>query len=128
MKDIPFTGMAVHRRWAAANLSAAKRVLAATDKSVAWLADPSHRGEAVELLVKVARSSKEDAEASYDYLRRIEYFEPSSKVSRTKLRNLVAMEQQRRHRRRGLRHRSPGHAGPYRTDGLKEGRHEISAP
>ena len=76
VKDIPFTGMAVHRRWAAANLSAAKRVLAATDKSIAWLADPAHRGEAIELLVKVARSSKEDAEASYDYLRRIEYFEP----------------------------------------------------
>ena len=85
--------MAVHRRWAAANMPAAKRVLAATDKSIAWLADPSHRGEAVELLVKVARSSKEDAEASYDYLRRIEYFEPSSKISRAKLRNLVEMEQ-----------------------------------
>ena len=54
VKDLPFTGMAVHKRWAAANLSAAKRVLAATDKSVAWLADPSHREEAVELLVKVA--------------------------------------------------------------------------
>ena len=93
VKDIPFTGMAVHRRWAAANLPAAKRVLAATDKSIAWLADPAHRGEAVELLVKVARSSKEDAEASYDYLRRIEYFEPSSKISRAKLRNLVEMEQ-----------------------------------
>ena len=81
------------RRWAAANLSAAKRILAATDKSIAWLADPSHRAEAIELLVKVARSSKEDAEASYDYLRRIEYFEPGSKISRAKLRNLVAMEQ-----------------------------------
>ena len=43
--------------------------------------------------MKVARSSKEDAEASYDYLRRIEYFEPTSKVSRAKLRNLVTMEQ-----------------------------------
>jgi ABC-type nitrate/sulfonate/bicarbonate transport system substrate-binding protein len=93
VKDIPFTGMAVHRRWATANLSAAKRVLLATDKSVAWVADPANRAEAVELLVKVARSSREDAEASYDYLRRIHYFEPGSKVSRTHLRNLVAMEQ-----------------------------------
>ena len=93
VKDIPFTGMAVHRRWATANLPAAKRILVAIDKSIAWLADPANRGEAVELLVKVARSSKEDAEASYDYLRRIEYFEPSSKVSREKLRNLIAMEQ-----------------------------------
>ena len=46
--------------------------------------------------MKVARSSKEDAEASYDYLRRIEYFEPGSKVSRAKLRNLVEMEQRAR--------------------------------
>jgi len=93
VKDIPFTGMAVHRRWATANTPAAKRVLAATDKSIAWLADPSHRDEAVDLLVKAARSGKEDAEGSYDYLRRIEYFEPSSKVSRAKLRKLVEMEQ-----------------------------------
>ena len=93
VKDIPFTGMAVHRRWATANLPAAKRILVAIDKSIAWLADPANRGEAVELLVKVARSSKEDAEASYDYLRRIEFFEPSSRVSRMKLRNLIAMEQ-----------------------------------
>jgi ABC-type nitrate/sulfonate/bicarbonate transport system substrate-binding protein len=94
VKDLPFTGMAVHRRWAGANLSAAKRVLAATDKSVAWLADPAHRAEAVDLLVKAGRSTKEDAEASYDYLRRIEYFEADSKVSRKKLRNLVEAEQQ----------------------------------
>jgi len=93
VKDIPFTGMAVHRRWAAANIPAAKRVLAATDKAVAWLADPSHRDEAIDLLVKAARSSKDDAEGSYDYLRRIEYFEPSSQVSRRKLRNLVELEQ-----------------------------------
>ena len=94
VKDIPFTGMAMHRTWAAANMSAAKRVLAAIDKSVAWFADPAHRGEAVELLVKVARANKEDAEGSYDYIRQIKYFEPTSKVSRAKLRNLIAMEQQ----------------------------------
>jgi ABC-type nitrate/sulfonate/bicarbonate transport system substrate-binding protein len=92
VKDVPFTGMAVHRRWASANLSAAKRVLAATDKAIAWLADPAHRAEAVELLVKVGRSNKSDAEASYEYLRRIDFFEPTSKVSRQKLGNLIAME------------------------------------
>jgi len=92
VKDLPFTGMAVHRRWAAANVPLAKRLLAATDKSIAWLTNASHRDEAIDLLVKVARSSREDADASYDYLRRIEYFEPSSKVSRTKLRNLIEVE------------------------------------
>jgi len=92
VKDLPFTGMAVHRRWATANIAVAKRVLAATDKSIAWLAEPTNRAEAVELLVKHARASKPDAEASYDYLQRISYFEPSSKVSRAKLRNLIDVE------------------------------------
>jgi ABC-type nitrate/sulfonate/bicarbonate transport system substrate-binding protein len=92
VKDLPFTGMAMHRHWAEANRNVAKRILAATDKSVAWLADPSHRAEAVELLVKVGRSRKDDAEASYDLLKRIDYFEPGSKVSRAKLQNLVDVE------------------------------------
>jgi hypothetical protein len=34
-----------------ANMPAAKRILASTDKSIAWLADLSHRAEAIELLV-----------------------------------------------------------------------------
>jgi NitT/TauT family transport system substrate-binding protein len=92
VKDLPFTGMAVNKRWAAANVPVAKRILAATDKSIGWLADRSHRDDAIDLLVKVARSSRTDADASYDYLNRIQYFEPSSKVSRTKLRNLVDVE------------------------------------
>ena len=73
VKDLPFTGMAVRRRWAAANVPAAKRLLAATDKSIAWLADAAHRDEAIELLVRSPHATKEDAEASYDLLRRIDY-------------------------------------------------------
>jgi ABC-type nitrate/sulfonate/bicarbonate transport system substrate-binding protein len=92
VKGFPFTAMSVHRRWATANVSAAKRVLIATDKSVAWLADPAHRAEAVELLVRVAKSTKEDAEASYDFLHRIGYFEPSSKISRKSLQNVIDAE------------------------------------
>jgi ABC-type nitrate/sulfonate/bicarbonate transport system substrate-binding protein len=92
VKNLPFTGMAVRKPWAAAHVSLAKRLLTVTDKSIAWLADTSHRGEAIDVLVEVAHASRNDAEASYDYLRRIEYFEPSSKVSRTKLRNLIDVE------------------------------------
>src|SRR5262252_3503560 len=73
-------------------MNVVKATAAVTDKSIAWLADTSHRGEAVDLLVKVAHASTEDAEDSYDYLRRIEYFEPSSKVSRSKLHNLIEPE------------------------------------
>ena len=62
------------------------------DKSMAWLADEARRGEAIDLLVSAAHARKEDANASYDLLRRIDYFEPSSKVSRRKLQNLIDVE------------------------------------
>ncbi len=92
VKDLPFTGMAVHRRWAGSNGAVAKRILAATDKSVAWLADAAHRSEAVDLLVTAAKATRQDAEASYDLLRRIDYFEPSSKISRKQLQNVIDAE------------------------------------
>jgi ABC-type nitrate/sulfonate/bicarbonate transport system substrate-binding protein len=94
VKDLPFTGMAVQKSWAAAHEPLAKRVLAATDKSIAWLTDTAHRDEAIELLVQVAHADKEDAAASYDLLRRTGYFEPSSKVSRKKLQNVIDEERQ----------------------------------
>jgi ABC-type nitrate/sulfonate/bicarbonate transport system substrate-binding protein len=89
VKDLPFTGMVVRKSWAAANAPLARRLLAATDKSIAWLTDDAHRGEAIDVLVNAAHTRQEDAEASYDLLRRIGYFEPSSKVSRSKLQNLI---------------------------------------
>jgi ABC-type nitrate/sulfonate/bicarbonate transport system substrate-binding protein len=92
VKNLPFTGMAVYRPWAAAHLSMAKRLLAATDKSIGWLDDPAHRKDAVDLLVRVAHADAGDAGASYDFLRRIRYFEPSSKVSRAKLQDLIDVE------------------------------------
>jgi len=94
VKDLPFTGMAVQKSWVTTHEQLAKRVLAATDKSIAWLADTAHRDEAIELLVQAAHADKEDAAASYDLLRRTGYFEPSSKVSRKKLQNVIDQERQ----------------------------------
>jgi NitT/TauT family transport system substrate-binding protein len=92
VKDLPFTGMAVLRPWAAPHAPLVKRVLAATDASIAWLADTANRDEAVALLVQVAHANKSDAALSYDLLRRTGYFEPSSKVSRAKLQNVLDTE------------------------------------
>jgi ABC-type nitrate/sulfonate/bicarbonate transport system substrate-binding protein len=94
VKDLPFTGMAVSRTWAANHQDVIKRILAATDKSVAWLKDESHRAEAVELLVTAAKSTKENADKSYDFMRHIAYFAPDSRVSRKKLQNLIDTERQ----------------------------------
>ena len=48
--------------------------------------------EAIQLLVQAAHADKEDAAESYDLLRRTGYFEPSSKVSRAKLQNVIDQE------------------------------------
>jgi hypothetical protein len=53
-----------------------------------WRTNP----EAIELLVSAAHARKEDADASYDLLRRIAYFEPTSRISRRKLQNLIDVE------------------------------------
>ena len=92
VKDLPFTGMVVRKAWAALHGQQAKRLLSATDKAIAWLADESHRDEAVDILVSAAHAQKDDAAASYDLLRRIAYFEPGSTVSRRKLQNLIDAE------------------------------------
>jgi NitT/TauT family transport system substrate-binding protein len=92
VKNLPFTGMAVLKSWAATHEAATKRILAVTDKSIAWFNDPSHRDEAIDILVKSAHSSREDAQASYDFIRHIEYFEPDSKLSRAKLQNIMAAD------------------------------------
>jgi ABC-type nitrate/sulfonate/bicarbonate transport system substrate-binding protein len=94
VKDLPFTGMAVGRSWASSHGDVVKRILAATDKSVAWLADPAHKQEAIDLLVTAAHSTKPNAESSYDFMRHIGYFEPGSLVSRKKLQNLIDTERQ----------------------------------
>lgn len=92
IKNLPFTGMAVFKPWAAAHLPVARRLLAATDASIAWLNDARQRTEAVNLLAEVAHADPQDAAASYDFLRRIRYFEPSGKVSRAKLQDLIDVE------------------------------------
>jgi ABC-type nitrate/sulfonate/bicarbonate transport system substrate-binding protein len=92
VKDLPFTGMVVRKSWAAAKPELVKRLLTATDKAIAWLADETHRGEAIDVLVDAAHARPDDTAASYDLLRRIQFFEPTSKVSRKKLQNLIDAE------------------------------------
>jgi ABC-type nitrate/sulfonate/bicarbonate transport system substrate-binding protein len=96
IKNLPFTGMAVYKPWAAAHLPVARRLLAATDSSIGWLNDTGHRQEAVDLLVRVAHADAEDAGASYDFLRRIRYFELGRKISRAKLQDLIDLERNER--------------------------------
>jgi NitT/TauT family transport system substrate-binding protein len=87
--DMPFAGISVNTNWAAANKGTAEKLIKAYDGSMAWLYDPKNRDEAVEILMKVSKIKKDDVEKAYDFLIGGKYFEPTGKVSRSKLNKLV---------------------------------------
>lgn len=87
--DMPFAGTVVNKAWAAANRGTVGKVLKVYDRSIAWLYDRANRDEAVQILLKVSKLKREDVEKSYDYLLQGKYFEPSGKVSRKKLGDLI---------------------------------------
>jgi NitT/TauT family transport system substrate-binding protein len=89
VKDIPFAGTVAHTTWANANKAALQKFLSAYTKSIAWFYDDKNRKEAIDLMVKVSNANREDTEKTYEFLRKGNYFEPTGKVSRTKVRNTI---------------------------------------
>ena len=87
--DMPFAGISVNTNWAAANKDTAEKLITVYNDSMAWLYDPKNRDEAVEILMKVSKIKKDDVEKAYDFLIGGKYFEPTGKVSRSRLNKLV---------------------------------------
>jgi ABC-type nitrate/sulfonate/bicarbonate transport system substrate-binding protein len=79
----------VNTNWAAANRATAEKLVKVYDDSMAWLYDPKNRDEAVEILMKVSKTKKEDVEKAYDFLIGGKYFEPTGTVSKSRLNKLV---------------------------------------
>jgi NitT/TauT family transport system substrate-binding protein len=86
---LPFTGMVVNRAWAAQNKAPLETFLGIYTKAVAWFEDEANRGEAVRILVDASHQAPADTEKSYDFYRKIEFFEPKGEVSRQKLQDVV---------------------------------------
>jgi ABC-type nitrate/sulfonate/bicarbonate transport system substrate-binding protein len=93
VKDLPFSGTAVNNAWASANKTTLAKLLRAQNRSVEWFEDGKNRTEAVQILRKASGLADDDVEKAYDFFRNAHLFEPSGKVSRSKLANLAkAME------------------------------------
>jgi NitT/TauT family transport system substrate-binding protein len=88
--DMPFSGTVVSLAYAKAHGDTLKKVLAVLDQSVAWFEDASHRGEAIDILMKEMKSARDPVERSYDYLRKIKYFAPTAEMSRSRVGNLIS--------------------------------------
>jgi ABC-type nitrate/sulfonate/bicarbonate transport system substrate-binding protein len=93
VKDLPFSGVAVNNAWASANKPVLEKLLRVETKSIAWFNDPKNRADAVRILKTASGLSEDDVQKSYDFFRNGNFFEPTGKVSRSKLENLAkAME------------------------------------
>ena len=87
--DLPFSGTVVSLPYAAKHHETLTKLLAALDRSIAWFDDPSHRDEVVDIMAREMKSPRPPVERSYDYLRRIAYFNPSNAISRSRVQNLI---------------------------------------
>jgi ABC-type nitrate/sulfonate/bicarbonate transport system substrate-binding protein len=93
IKDLPFSGTAVNNAWANSHKETLAKLMRAQNKSVAWFEDQKNRDEAVRILKAASGLTQGDVEKAYDFFRNGHFFEPSGKVSTSKLSALAkAME------------------------------------
>ncbi|HEX3972142.1 MAG TPA: ABC transporter substrate-binding protein [Stellaceae bacterium] len=82
-KDLPFGSTDVSLAYAKDHREALLRLLDVLEEASVWFNDTNNRDAAIDVLLKVMRSDQRDDTAkSYDYMRRIGYFEPKGVVSR----------------------------------------------
>jgi ABC-type nitrate/sulfonate/bicarbonate transport system substrate-binding protein len=82
-KDLPFGSTDVSLAYAKDHRETLQRLLTVLEESSVWFNDIDHRDAATDVLLKVMRSDqRDDVAKSYDYMRRIGYFEPKGIVSR----------------------------------------------
>jgi ABC-type nitrate/sulfonate/bicarbonate transport system substrate-binding protein len=89
VKDLPFSGMTVNNAWASANKPVLEKLLRVENKSIAWFMDDKNHTEAVRILKVASGLPEDDVEKAYVFFRKGNFFEPTGKVSRTKLSNLA---------------------------------------
>lgn len=87
--DLPFSGIAVNRKWARRNKQLLTEVLAGYNKSVAWLEAPANRDAAITLLQKSGKASRKDIALTYDFFRTIHYFAPTGAIPAHDLRAIM---------------------------------------
>lgn len=90
-KDLPFGSTDVSLAYAKDHRDVLKRLLGVLQESSVWFNDTANRDAAIDILLKVMNSDQRDQVAkSYDYMRRIGYFEPEGKISRKSLATVEA--------------------------------------
>jgi NitT/TauT family transport system substrate-binding protein len=89
VKQMPFTGIIVSRAWATGHQPLVARFLSAYTKSVAWFYTDANRDASIDIYAKASKAPHEEVAESYDFFRKIEFFDRTGKVSRAALNNLL---------------------------------------
>jgi NitT/TauT family transport system substrate-binding protein len=87
--DMPFSGVSINRVWAGRHAATIGKFLAVYTRSIAWLADPANRDEAIDMMVSVSKLKAEDVAKSYDFLVKGGFLERSGTISRAQLGKVV---------------------------------------
>jgi NitT/TauT family transport system substrate-binding protein len=89
-KDLPFGATDVSLAYAEKHPDVLKRFIAAYDKCFAWFNDPANRDAALDLLAaEMKTTSRDDVAKSYDFLRKIGFFQNDSAISKKRLEALM---------------------------------------
>jgi NitT/TauT family transport system substrate-binding protein len=94
VKDLPFSGYVVNRSWASANVAAVQKFLSGYQNSLDWFYDDKNRDEAIKLVIDLSHGDPGDVSKSYDFFRKIRFFEKAGTISRTELEGLVGVLKQ----------------------------------
>jgi NitT/TauT family transport system substrate-binding protein len=89
-KDLPVAGSVVATAWADAHTELVKAYLDGFNQSVAWFGDPANRDKAMADLIRHTKQQPDMVAMTYDFFRKIGYFEPTGKVSLKLIGNIVA--------------------------------------
>jgi NitT/TauT family transport system substrate-binding protein len=87
--ELPFAGAVVARGWAAAHKATLDKILRVHNRSMAWLTDRQNRATAIKLMVDASKLKDDDVARSYDFMIDKKFFEPTGKISKTKMGALI---------------------------------------
>jgi NitT/TauT family transport system substrate-binding protein len=87
--ELPFTAAVVNRKWASANGATLNKLMSIHNNSMVWFLDRKNRSEAIRIMVEASRQNEEDIGLAYDFLTNYPFFEPTGRVSRSRINSML---------------------------------------
>lgn len=91
VKDFPFSGYAANSNWVAQHKEATRRFIEVVSRAIGWFNDESNKAEAVQILVKDAKTQPDDAEKTWTFYRQIKMYDTDGSPARSGLGNLLTV-------------------------------------